>query len=299
MGVDEPQTNPGVVRRESTHAATVASTAAADTSASGEGEGPAFACAFALLCDQGPHRLKLKQKHLLSYDSDLHWLSSYVTTVSSLLRHGYDLQGPEFNIVCFPRTPRGSILAFFLFVFIPAMGEFDQTIGFTLMGVTVNTYLTGLIMSQFFTYWNARYQDPCWIKLLVAFLFIANTTQAGAVVYMSWFYCVTNFANPRVVAISLWPDTFTSLITAILAITNQMLQTWRIYLFAGNRILIGFLVATSVVACGTGVAASIEAWISFRQAKHVSLQSIVEVNLALQFSIDVIIASELYLFLVA
>ncbi|KAJ6569868.1 hypothetical protein DFH09DRAFT_430259 [Mycena vulgaris] len=172
------------------------------------------------------------------------------------------------------------------------MGEYDQTIGFALMGVTVNTYLTGLIMSQFFTYWIAGYQDPRWIKLLVAFLFIVNTTQAGAVVYMSWFYCVTNFANPRVVAIFLWPYSFAGLTGAILAITNQMLQSWRIYLFTGNKILTGFLVATSVVACGTGVAAAIEAWTfsDHRQANLVLLQSIIMVNSALQCAIDVIIA---------
>ncbi|KAF8181211.1 hypothetical protein K438DRAFT_1976307 [Mycena galopus ATCC 62051] len=134
------------------------------------------------------------------------------------------------------------------------------------------------------------YQDPWWIKLLVAFLFIANTTQASAVVYLSWFYCVTNFANPRVVSINLWPYPFTGLITAILAIINQMLQSWRIYLFTGNKILIGFLVATSVAACGTGIIAAIKAWIFSEQAKLVLLQPIVEVNLALQCAIDVIIA---------
>ncbi|KAJ6569866.1 hypothetical protein DFH09DRAFT_1363000 [Mycena vulgaris] len=169
------------------------------------------------------------------------------------------------------------------------MGDYNQTIGFTLMGVTVNTYLTGLIMSQFFTYWIARYQDPYWIKLLVASLFIVNTTQAGAVVYMSWFYCVTNFANPRVVATILWPQPFAGL-RAILAITNQMLQSWRIYLFTGNKILTGFLVATSVAACGMGVAAAIEAWTFSEQTKLVLLQSIVMINSALQCAIDVIIA---------
>ncbi|KAJ6569834.1 hypothetical protein DFH09DRAFT_1080562 [Mycena vulgaris] len=177
------------------------------------------------------------------------------------------------------------------------MGEYDQTIGLTLMGVTVNTYLTGLIMSQFFTYWIA-----------------INTTQAGAVVYMSWFYCITfvrhlramvgeliylyrNFANPRVVAslsktkpirlIHTQPLT----VGAILAITNQMLQSWRIYLFTRNKILTGFLVVTSVAACGMGVAAAIEAWTFSEQApgKLVLLQSIVMVNSALQCAIDVII----------
>ncbi|KAJ7863594.1 hypothetical protein B0H14DRAFT_2574774 [Mycena olivaceomarginata] len=155
------------------------------------------------------------------------------------------------------------------------MGEFDQSIGFILMGVILNTYLTGFIMSQFFTYWSG-----------------INTAQAGVVVYMSW-----NFANPQVVAslsktmairlIHTQPHT----VTAILAITNQMLQSWRIYLFTRNKILIGSLVATSAAACGTGLAPAIEAWIFSESAKLVSLQAIVEVNNALQCAIDVIIAA--------
>ncbi|KAJ7867775.1 hypothetical protein B0H14DRAFT_2731048 [Mycena olivaceomarginata] len=175
------------------------------------------------------------------------------------------------------------------------MGEFDQTIGFTLMGVIINTYLTGLIMSQFFSYWNSGYPDTLWIRSLVAFLFLVNTAQASAVVYMSWFYCVTNFSNPQVVAISLWPYPFTALTTAVLAITNQLFQSWRIYQFTRNKILVGFLVATSLAACGMGVAAAIESWIFSELAKLVALQPVVEANLALQCGVDVIVAVRLSL----
>ncbi|KAJ7890159.1 hypothetical protein B0H14DRAFT_2561431 [Mycena olivaceomarginata] len=136
------------------------------------------------------------------------------------------------------------------------MGEFDQTIGFSLMSVFVNTYLTGLIMSQFFTYWNA-----------------INTTQAGAVVYMSW-----NFANPRVVARK---DSLPREKPHL----NPVIQ---------NKILIGFLVATSAAACGMGVAAAIKAWILSEQAELVLVQPISEVNLALQCGIDVIIADRVF-----
>ncbi|KAJ7804946.1 hypothetical protein B0H14DRAFT_2882522 [Mycena olivaceomarginata] len=144
------------------------------------------------------------------------------------------------------------------------MGEFNQTIGFTLMG--------------FFSYWNSSYQDTLWIRSLVAFLFIVNTTQAGAVVYMSW-----NFANPQVVATSLWPYPFTALskINGRPCNTNQLFQSWRIYQFTRNKILVGFLVATSLAACGTGVAAAIESWIFSELAKLVALQPVVEANLAL------------------
>ncbi|KAJ7133242.1 hypothetical protein C8R44DRAFT_772086 [Mycena epipterygia] len=66
------------------------------------------------------------------------------------------------------------------------MGEFNTTIGYTLLGVTINTYLTGIITSQFFTYWNTKYADTGWIKALVLFLFVVNATQATTVVYMLW-----------------------------------------------------------------------------------------------------------------
>ncbi|KAJ6493325.1 hypothetical protein C8R45DRAFT_989459, partial [Mycena sanguinolenta] len=85
---------------------------------------------------------------------------------------------------------------------LPAMGEFDETIGFTLMGVIIDAYLTGVIMTQFSTYLThdlPGYKDPLWVKCLVAFLFVINISQAGAAAYMAWFYCVTNFANPEIV----------------------------------------------------------------------------------------------------
>ncbi|KAJ7833265.1 hypothetical protein B0H13DRAFT_2428598 [Mycena leptocephala] len=141
---------------------------------------------------------------------------------------------------------------------ITAMGKFDQTIGFVLLGVVMNTYLTGVIMSQFFSYWSSSHKDPWWIRSLVAFLFIVNATQACAAVYLSWFYCVTNFANPQVVGSNLWPYPFTSLTTAVLAITNQMFQMWRIYKLTRNKIFIAFLMVSSLAACGMGAAAAIE-----------------------------------------
>ncbi|KAJ6628566.1 hypothetical protein B0H10DRAFT_1990453 [Mycena sp. CBHHK59/15] len=170
------------------------------------------------------------------------------------------------------------------------MGEFDQTIGFTLMGVLVNTFLTGVIMSQFTTYWTAKYHDPWWTKAVVGVLFAINITQEAAVLYMAWFYCVTNFNNPSVVATSLWPYPLTALSTAIIALINQTFQSWRIYIFTQSKLLFGFLLVTALAACGMGIAAAIESWIFSELAKLVALQPVVEGNLALQSSLDVIIS---------
>ncbi|KAJ7112692.1 hypothetical protein C8R44DRAFT_882445 [Mycena epipterygia] len=180
------------------------------------------------------------------------------------------------------------------------MGDFDNTIGYTLLGVMINTYLTGILTSQFFTYWNtnnssAEYTDtdPLWNKALVVFLFVVNATQAAAVVYMSWFYCVTNFANPQVVAIILWPYPFTALMTAVLALINQTFQCWRIYVFTKSKILVGVILAAALVACGTGFAAAIQSAtvISSQLTKLAALQPVIEANLASQCAVDVLIAS--------
>ncbi|KAF7350611.1 hypothetical protein MSAN_01621200 [Mycena sanguinolenta] len=178
------------------------------------------------------------------------------------------------------------------------MGEFDETIGFTLLGVIINTYLTGIIMTQFYTYLTQDlpgFEDPLWVKSLVAFLFVTNITQAAAVVYMAWFYCVTNFGNPEIVGYSLWPYTFTALTTTILAITNQMFQTWKIYLFTRNKTFVVFLAVISLAACGFGTSVTVKAWLNLELAKMAALQPILEASIALQCGIDVTICATLIL----
>ncbi|KAJ7112691.1 hypothetical protein C8R44DRAFT_882444 [Mycena epipterygia] len=172
------------------------------------------------------------------------------------------------------------------------MGDFDNTIGYTLLGVMINTYLAGIITSQFFTYWNAKYTDPWRTRALVIFLFAVNATQAAAVVYLLWFYCVTNFTNPQVVAIFPWPYPFTVLTTVVLALVNQTFQCWRIYVFTKSKILVGFILAAALAACVTGFAAAIQSAtvISSQLAQLAELHFIIEANLALQCAVDVLIA---------
>ncbi|KAJ7676921.1 hypothetical protein DFH06DRAFT_1079989 [Mycena polygramma] len=154
----------------------------------------------------------------------------------------------------------------------------------------VNTYLMGVIMSQFWTYWLSDYNDPWWTRAMVAFLFILNATQAGSLVYMLWFYCVANFANPAIITEALWPYSFTAMVTAILAIINQSFQSWRIYAFTKNKILTGCLFVTLVATFGMGLAAAIQSWMFSDVVKVAAIQPIVEANLSFQMALDVLIA---------
>ncbi|KAJ6632120.1 hypothetical protein B0H10DRAFT_5194 [Mycena sp. CBHHK59/15] len=170
------------------------------------------------------------------------------------------------------------------------MREFDSTIGFTLVGILLNTFLLGIVTSQFATYSGSKYKDPVWVRAGVAVLFVINMTQGAAVLYMGWFYCVANFTNPSVVAISLWPYPFTALTTAVLALINQLFQCYRIYKFTASKILVGVIVAAALATCGMGLAAAVQSWIFSELAKLLALQPVVEGNLALQTTVDVVIS---------
>ncbi|KAJ7452738.1 hypothetical protein B0H11DRAFT_283318 [Mycena galericulata] len=171
------------------------------------------------------------------------------------------------------------------------MGDFDNTIGFILAGVLLNTLLAGVVASQFSTYWSSKFDDSLWVRLGVLGLFIINATEVATVLYMVWFYCVSNFNNPDVIATSLWPGVpFTALTTAVIALMNQAFQTYRIYKFTDSKILVGVLAAAAIATWGLGFAAAVQSWIFSELAKLATLRPIVEANLALQTAIDVAIS---------
>ncbi|KAJ7112536.1 hypothetical protein C8R44DRAFT_985021 [Mycena epipterygia] len=89
-----------------------------------------------------------------------------------------------------------------------------------------------------------------------------------------------------------WPYPFTVYTTSVLALVNQTFQSWRIYMFTKSKILVGFILAAALAACGTGIPAGIQSStvISSQLAKLAALQVIIEANLALQCGVDVLIA---------
>ncbi|KAJ6450743.1 hypothetical protein C8R45DRAFT_946562 [Mycena sanguinolenta] len=167
------------------------------------------------------------------------------------------------------------------------MGAFDASIessmmlpGFTLMGVIVSGFHCGFL--RIYTgeiHALPGREDPLWIKCLVAFLFAINVAQAAAVVYMAWYYCVTNFGNPEIIVHDLWPYSFTGLNMEDILVQAEQ-DSCRVPKcdFAGCL----------WIGC-------IKSWLIFEFVKIPTLQPIVEANLALQCAIDVTIACEMFL----
>ncbi|KAJ7900846.1 hypothetical protein B0H13DRAFT_2028653 [Mycena leptocephala] len=187
------------------------------------------------------------------------------------------------------------------------MGNFDQTIGFILLGVISESAgpfktLQDLQVVGFFSEHlsNGSYHVPVLLILefqsqrylvdqILGGLPVHSQRHPGLwrcvpVVVMSEYSGVAvrfkNFANPQIVGNNLWPFPFTALTTAVLAITNQVFQTWRIYKLTLNKF-------SSLAACGMGVAGAIEMALHVHgPAKLVALMPIVEGNLVLRCCLD-------------
>ncbi|KAJ7197980.1 hypothetical protein GGX14DRAFT_573821 [Mycena pura] len=85
--------------------------------------------------------------------------------------------------------------------------------------------------------------------------------------------------------------------TAILALVNQTFQSWRVYVFTENKVLVGILFIAALTAFAMGAAASVQSLLLqyLELRKLVPLQPVVEGNLSLQCALDAIIAGDIYM----
>ncbi|TFK34466.1 hypothetical protein BDQ12DRAFT_656863 [Crucibulum laeve] len=171
------------------------------------------------------------------------------------------------------------------------MGQYDKTLGVLLVGIFVNTYLYGLVTFQFASYYGKKFNDPLWIKASVVALFVIDTFHSASVVYMAWEYCVTNFTNPAILGVALWPYTFTPIGTAMAALITHLFLGLRIYRMMKNKYVSGILLVLALASFATGVACGTKAWIIKDASKLGVLTTLVTCWLALQSIIDIMIAS--------
>lgn len=169
------------------------------------------------------------------------------------------------------------------------MGDYDLTVGTLLIGIFFNTYLYGLVSYQFAAYHRAGYDDGKLVKLMILFLFLLDTFHSGAVIYMAWYYVVTNYNNPDVLSIELWPYMFTPIGTALSALLTQTFLAVRIWRFGRSRILIGIIGALAVPCFVLGMACGIKAWNIKYMAQMVSITNLATAWLVSQVTVDTIV----------
>jgi len=177
------------------------------------------------------------------------------------------------------------------------MPGYEKTIGTLLVGIVFNTFLYGLVMFQFATYYRTKFNDPLPIKLMVLFLFLIDNVHSIAVIYMLWEYCVTNFDNPAILSVALWPYTFTPIATALAALVTQVFLGYRVFRLTKSPVLYGIILALAVPSCILGLACGIKAWIIKVLEQLVALNPVVTAWLAMQVGTDLFITGTLTLVL--
>ncbi|KAH8824619.1 hypothetical protein DL96DRAFT_214516 [Flagelloscypha sp. PMI_526] len=151
------------------------------------------------------------------------------------------------------------------------MGAFNTSVGAILLGFSLNMYLYGFVTYQYLVYKTTNFDDPIWLRSLVAILFVIDTSQTVAQFYGAWHYVVENYANPSALihAIRILP--FISVASALTALFVQVYLINRLYRLTGLFWLFFFLVFAAVAACLCGVIAIAWAGLTYDAAKWASI----------------------------
>lgn len=137
------------------------------------------------------------------------------------------------------------------------MGAFDTTYGALLLGAFLNTYLYALTSAQYASYFNGKFGDPVWIKLLVVFLLCLDSVHSFSIIYMTWVYLITHMGDPTFLMYSVWPLPLTGVVIAIIAFVVQNFLVLRIYRLLGQKwlwyLFIGLTTGTMALGMYLGV----------------------------------------------
>ncbi|KAH8825033.1 hypothetical protein DL96DRAFT_1736847 [Flagelloscypha sp. PMI_526] len=169
------------------------------------------------------------------------------------------------------------------------MGTFHLTIGALFLGSSFNIYIYGFVCHQYLAYKTMKFNDPSWLRALVAILFMMDTSQTIAELYSVWYYVVLNYMNPSALRDIIWVTPFCCAVTAVSALIVQGFLINRLYRFARQFWLCVLLILAAVVAFLLGIVASIKAGLLIDITKFVALVPLSIAWLAIEAGVDIII----------
>ncbi|KAH8824028.1 hypothetical protein DL96DRAFT_1616142 [Flagelloscypha sp. PMI_526] len=140
------------------------------------------------------------------------------------------------------------------------MGAFDLLVGSELLGVALNLYLYGIVSLQYLTYKTMNFNDPIWVRAVVAVLFMIDTSQTIAEFYIIWYHAVENYANPPAITKRTWAGPLFSIGTAISCFIVQAFLISRLWRLTRRHWLCTFLIIIAFGAALCGVVNSIRAY---------------------------------------
>ncbi|KAH8827468.1 hypothetical protein DL96DRAFT_1250891 [Flagelloscypha sp. PMI_526] len=169
------------------------------------------------------------------------------------------------------------------------MGAFDLTLGALLLGCSFNVYLYGLASFQYVSYATLGFDDPIWLRALVAILFAIDTSQTIIELYGLWHLGVENYANPSVLTNVFWFWPFCGMSLTFSAVIVQGFFIHRLRGLTKQVWLCGFLMVLVAGAWLTGVITSTKSALLVDVTEFGPLIPLVTAWLAIDAGADIII----------
>ncbi|KIK64606.1 hypothetical protein GYMLUDRAFT_240580 [Collybiopsis luxurians FD-317 M1] len=131
-----------------------------------------------------------------------------------------------------------------------------MTLGPLLVAVMFNTFLYGLCLLQFITYFTSGTRDRPSIKLMIVWELLVDTFHTALLVYTLWHYVVDNFKNEASFLSNPWPLDILPVMTVLSASPIQIFLSDRVRKLSGSRIVFILLVFLTLVEGCLGFATS-------------------------------------------
>jgi len=178
------------------------------------------------------------------------------------------------------------------------MGEFDTTLGALCVAYVLAWGLFGVMSMQSFSYFQRFAQDSVWLKSLVGGLWLLDTLQLVLIGHVLYYWVITNYANPAVLAVSVWSFNIGILVTNTIVLIVEVFLARRVYILSNkNFILTGIIVLLSFCYFGFEMAVQVRTFQLQKLALFFEFQWIASVGLACASAADLIIAVSLTYYL--
>ncbi|CAK5271273.1 unnamed protein product [Mycena citricolor] len=102
------------------------------------------------------------------------------------------------------------------------MGEYDTRLGALCVAYMLAWGLYGVMSIQSYRYYHIFVKDPLWIKTLVGGLWVLETLQLALIGSFLYFWVITNYANPAILADTTWTYNIGILVTNTIVIIVQL-----------------------------------------------------------------------------
>ncbi|KAH8794395.1 hypothetical protein DL96DRAFT_1690717 [Flagelloscypha sp. PMI_526] len=134
-----------------------------------------------------------------------------------------------------------------------------------------------------------EFDDPIWLRTLVAILYVIDTSETIVQLYGAWYFVVENYANPSVLIDIIWVWPFCAVANAISALLVQGFFLYRLWGFARQVWLCGFLALLAFGACLCGVIVGTKSGLLVDVTKFAPLIPWVIVWLAIEAAVNIIV----------